>query len=85
MIYYPAQFKESFEEVNHSYYISTGFVVLFRDVPEAITQGYSFKDALDMAEDVLRTAMEFYDENNKTYPSPSEPQQGDVMIALIKE
>ena len=89
MIYYPAQFEECFTTVEGSmdedHYISDGFVVTFRDVPEANTQGDTFEDALDMAEDALRTAMEFYDEDGKTYPTPSEPQHGDVMIALIKE
>ena len=89
MIYYPAQFEECFTEVEHSigpdYDISDGFVVTFRDVPEANTQGDTFIEALEMAQDALKTAMEFYDEDGKTYPTPSEPQHGDVMIALIKE
>ena len=50
-----------------------------------MTQGDTFEDAVCRAEDALRTAMGFYDKDGKTYPSPSEPQQGDVMIALIKE
>ena len=81
MIYYPAQFEDCLGVEC----FKCSIVVTFRDVPEAITQGDTFEDALDMAEDALRTAMEFYDEDGKTYPSPSEPQHGDVMIALIKE
>ena len=81
MIYYPAQF----EDCLGIECFKCSIVVSFRDVPEAITQGDTFEDALDMAEDALRTAMEFYDEDGKTYPTPSEPQHGDVMIALIKE
>ena len=83
---YPAQFEECFTEVEHSigpdYYISDGFVVTFRDVPEANTQGDTFIEALEMAQDALKTAMEFYDEDAKPRPKPSEPQQGDVMIEL---
>lgn len=87
---YPAQFKESFvehEQVEDGYgYVtykcSQGITVTFRDVPEAITQGDNFADAVEMAEDALETAMEFYDENDKPRPKPSEPQQGDVMIEL---
>lgn len=85
MIYYAAQFEETFEEVKHSYFISTGFVVLFRDVPEAITQGSSFEEAVEMAEDALRTAMEFYEEDGKEYPTPTPYKQGDVMIPFNKE
>ena len=81
MIYYPAQFEDCLGVEC----FKCSIVVTFRDVPEAITQGDTFEDALDMAEDALRTAMEFYDEDGKTYPTPSEPQHGDVMIALIKE
>ena len=81
MIYYPAQF----EDCLGIECFKCSIVVTFRDVPEAITQGNTFEGALDMAEDALRTAMEFYDEDGKTYPTPSEPQHGDVMIALIKE
>lgn len=81
MIYYPAQFEDCLGVEC----FKCSIVVTFRDVPEALTQGDTFEDALDMAEDALRTAMEFYDEDGKTYPTPSEPQHGDVMIALIKE
>lgn len=83
---YPAQFEECFTEVEHSigpdYHISDGFVVTFRDVPEANTQGDNFLEAVEMAEDALKTAMEFYDEDGKPRPKPSEPQQVDVMIEL---
>lgn len=85
---YPAQFEEIFEEVwdaGYPFQQSNGFAVLFRDVPEAMTQGDNFADALDMAKDALKTAMEFYDEDNKPRPNPSEPQQGDVMIELLTQ
>ena len=32
-----------------------GFVVTFRDIPEAITQGKTVEDALVMAKDALET------------------------------
>lgn len=75
---YPAQLTESFSVEG----FTEGFAVQFRDVPEAITQGDTFEDAVCMAEDALKTAMQFYDEDNKPRPKPSEPQQGDVMIVL---
>lgn len=87
---YPAQFEQVFVEhdvaesgygdVRHSF--GDGFVVTFRDVPEANTQGDTFLEAVEMAQDALITAMEFYDEDGKPRPEPSEPQQGDVMIKL---
>ena len=75
---YPAQFEdcvgvESFK---------SSIVVTFRDVPEAITQGDTFGDAVCMAEDALKTAMEFYDEAGKPRPQPSKPQHDDVLIEL---
>lgn len=78
-VLYPAQFEECFYCDSNT---SQGFVVTFRDVPEANTQGNTFIEAIEIAEDAIKTAMEFYNEGNKPYPKPSEPQQGDVMIAL---
>lgn len=77
-VLYPAQFEESFT----AEHFSDGFVVTFRDVPEANTQGDTFLEAVEMAQDALRTAMEFYDEDGKPRPEPSEPQDCDVMIGL---
>ena len=85
---YPAQFQELFVEVydaGYPFQQSNGFFVSFRDVPEALTQGDNFADALDMAQDGLSVAMEFYDEDNKPRPKPSEPQYGDVMIILLPD
>ena len=89
MIYY-AQFEDTTTEHevidgDGGYVLikdNEGFVVTFRDVPEAITQGNNLADAIDMAQDALRTAMEFYDERGEDYPKPSEPQQGDIAINL---
>lgn len=75
---YPAQFEDCLGVEC----FKCSIVVTFRDVPEAITQGDTFEDAVCMAEDALKTAMEFYSEDGKPYPVPSEPQQGDVMIEL---
>ena len=51
---------------------SGGFVVSFPDIPEALTQGDSREEALSMALDALVTAFEFYFEDNKKIPLPSE-------------
>lgn len=87
---YPAQFEDTTTEHevidrDGGYVLvkdNEGFVVTFRDVPEAITQGDTFLEAVEMAQDALRTAMEFYDERGEDYPKPSAPQIGDVMINL---
>ena len=69
---YPAKFEKEGNSYN----------VTFRDIPEAITCGDDLKDALEMAEDALLTAMDFYFEDNRTVPMPSDPLEGEHMIAL---
>ncbi|MEN5204034.1 type II toxin-antitoxin system HicB family antitoxin [Stenotrophomonas sp. TWI700] len=59
-----------------------GFVVTFRDIPEAITQGDSREEAIAMAADALATAMEFYFEDRRPVPAPSEVRRGEVGIPL---
>lgn len=78
---YPAQFQEDFSVEG----FTEGFVVTFRDVPEANTQGDTFIEAVEMAQDALQTAMEFYDEDNKPRPKPSAAIHGDVMIDINSE
>lgn len=77
-MWYPAQFEDCLGVEC----FKCSIVVTFRDVPEAITQGDTFEDAVCMAEDALRTAMEFYDEDGKPRPLPSDCEHGDVMIKL---
>lgn len=84
-ILYPAKFKETFEEYYECGFIqyqSTGFVVTFRDVPKANTQGCNFKDGIYMSEVALKRAMEFYTKRGEEYPQPSLPLSGEVMIEL---
>jgi antitoxin HicB len=59
-----------------------GFVVTFRDIPEAITQGDDEAEAVNMAEDALLTAMDFYFEDRRTVPPPSAPADGERLIEL---
>lgn len=59
-----------------------GFVVTFRDIPEAITQGDSEADALSEAQDALVTAMDFYFEDRRAVPAPSKACAGEVLVAL---
>lgn len=59
-----------------------GFVVTFRDIPEAITQGDTEQESLDMARDALITAMDFYFEDRRPVPAPSKAKPGERMIDL---
>lgn len=63
MLEYPARLKAAKEG---------GYVVTFRDIPEAITQGEDIEDALARAQDALETAMEFYFDafRRKTWRAP---------------
>jgi antitoxin HicB len=60
----------------------SGFVVTFRDIPEAITQGETVEEALAMAAEALETAMEFYFEDKRAVPAPSKPKRGQHVVEL---
>ncbi len=47
-----------------------------------IESGDNFEDALQMAKDALFTSVDFYREEDRTLPPPSECQEGEIMIAL---
>lgn len=59
-----------------------GFVVTFRDIPEAITQGDDEAEAIDMARDALRESMSIYFEEKRPVPRPSKPLKGERMVDL---
>lgn len=69
---YPAVFKKS----------GNSYTVTFRDVPQAITQGFNYKEAASMALDALTTAFDFYKETNTEIPLPSKAREGEVLIEL---
>lgn len=73
MMLYPARFEPSNEG---------GFVVTFRDIPEAITQGDSEEEAIKMAEDALVSAMSFYFEDRRTVPMPSPVEPGERLLSI---
>lgn len=60
----------------------TGFMITFPDIPEAITCGASYEEALDMAADALATAMDFYFEDKRPVPEPSRLKRGQVLVDL---
>lgn len=59
-----------------------GFVVTFRDFPEAITQGEDLEDALRHAADVLESAIDWYIEEGRPIPAPSKPKRGQRAVEL---
>ena len=58
------------------------YVVTFTDVPEAITGGWSWEEALYMAEDCLGVALGFYVDANEDIPTPSSLKEDQVLIAV---
>lgn len=70
---YPARFEPAPEG---------GFVVTFRDIPEAITQGDTEAEAMEMAKDVLYSSMEHYFEMKREVPLPSRAKRGERLVAL---
>jgi len=59
-----------------------GFVVTFRDIPEAITQGDDQAEAHKEAQDALVTAMDFYFEDKRPVPLPSKARRGERLVIL---
>jgi len=73
MLTYPA----AFEQDEHT------IIVHFPDIPEAITYGTDYDDAVFMANDVLQFVFDkIYFEEGKTIPLPSPVQEGQVAISL---
>ncbi|TES71454.1 type II toxin-antitoxin system HicB family antitoxin [Burkholderia cepacia] len=59
-----------------------GFMVSFRDIPEALTGGKTVEEAREMAADALLTSMDFYFEDKRPVPSPSKLKKGEELVAL---
>lgn len=59
-----------------------GFVVTFRDIPEAITQGETLEEALKYAADALELALEHYLDEHREAPAPTVKRRGEYLIAL---
>lgn len=59
-----------------------GFVITFRDIPEAIAQGDDEAEALKEAKSALVAAMDFYFEDSRAVPAPSKPEEGERLIPL---
>lgn len=59
-----------------------GFVVTFRDVPEAITQGETVESALIEAADCLEEAFAGRIRHNEPFPVPSLPEEGEFLVPV---
>lgn len=71
-MYYPALIEKD----------DVGYAVSFRDIPEALTCADTFEEAQIMAADALLTAMDFYFEDNRPVPAPSDLQDDEVLVEL---
>ena len=58
-----------------------GFVVTFRDLAEAITQGDTIDEALSEAEGALQAAIEGRIEDGLDIPAPSQSKRGERPVA----
>lgn len=56
-----------------------GFMVRFPDIPEALTGGDTYEEALSEAQGALVTAFEFYFEDQRPVPMPS-PANGGAVV-----
>jgi antitoxin HicB len=55
------------------------FLVTFPDIPEAITQGKSLKEAKEVAASALETALDVYFANFRVVPKPSRIKRQDFI------
>ena len=59
-----------------------GYVVTFRDLPEAITQGDSISECLTEAIDCLEEAIAARIDDNREIPQSSVPIEGEYLVEL---
>ena len=76
---YPCSIERDLEEFQ-----ATGreaYVITFRDIRGANSCGWSWAEALEMAEDCLDVALSWYIDDGVDPPPPSPLQAGEVMVA----
>ena len=59
-----------------------GFVVSFPDIPWAHTGGFTFREALILAEDCLVVALSHYVDHDLDLPAPSPYQEGQELLTV---
>ena len=75
---FPATLKPASHFARHE----RGYVVQFRDLPEATTQGENISDALAEAVDCLEEAIASRIVNDDNIPAPSRMAKGERLVAL---
>ncbi len=58
------------------------YVATFPDVPPAITGGWSVQEVNSHLRDCLETALSLCIDSNESLPEPSEPEPGQVLVAV---
>ena len=58
------------------------YVATFPDVPPAITGGWSVQEVNSHLRDCLETALSFSIDSNEPLPEPSDPEPGQVLVAV---
>ena len=59
-----------------------GYIASFPDIPEALTEASTIEELKSYALDALITAIDFYIEDRRKVPAPSDPEDGDLVIDL---
>lgn len=59
-----------------------GYVVTFRDVPEAVTGGATYDEALQAAVDALAVALDGYIESGQSIPQPTPRHIEEVVVTV---
>ncbi len=77
---YPCNIELDEEELKETGREAYG--VTFPDLPEAISGGWSWEEAVEMAEDVLWLCISGYCTQRGYIPTPSPPSNGQVMIPV---
>lgn len=71
---YPAKFKRNKKE--------GGFLITFRDIPEAITQAETLEECFLEASDCLEEAIAGRIDDNLIIPRPSKSRRGEKIISI---
>ena len=65
--------------------VDGGFVITFRDVPEAITQSDTYEQGLSEASDCLAEAIAAYIDDRRSLPIPTPKRQEEALIPVPLE
>ena len=69
--------KEEAEATGREAYCAT-----FPDVPSAITGGWSVQEVNGRLRDCLETALSICIDDNESFPTPSDPEPGQVLVSV---